>query len=91
MPLHVTDLSPEPLYLQISQQLRAQILIGELEAGMALPSIRGLAKEYNVSVITVQRAYEDLLREGLLSARQGKGFLSGRSHTARSATLPGSD
>ena len=74
MLLHLTDLSPEPLHVQISRQIRAQILAGDLERDADLPSIRGLAKEHKVSVITVQRAYDDLLREGLLHARRGKGF-----------------
>lgn len=74
MLLHLTDLSPEPLHEQISRQIRAKILAGDLEPGAALPSIRGQAKDQKVSVITVQRAYDDLLREGLLLSRRGKGF-----------------
>lgn len=74
MLLHLTDLSPEPLHEQISRQVRAQILAGQLPDGEPLPSIRALARQEKVSVITVQRAYDDLLREGLLVARRGKGF-----------------
>jgi GntR family transcriptional regulator len=74
MLLHLTDLSPEPLHEQISRQIRAQILSGQLEDGSPLLSIRALARQEKVSVITVQRAYDDLLREGLLVARRGKGF-----------------
>ena len=74
MLLHLTDLSPEPLHEQISRQIRAQILAGDLQPGAALPSIRAQARDQKVSVITVQRAYEDLLREGLLLSRRGKGF-----------------
>ncbi len=72
--LNLTDLSSEPLHQQISRQLRAKILAGDLLEGTSLPSIRGLAREQRVSVITVQRAYEDLEREGLILARRGKGF-----------------
>jgi GntR family transcriptional regulator len=72
--LHLSELSPEPLHGQISRQIRAQILAEELAGDEALPSIRGLAREQRVSVITVQRAYEDLEREGLIRSRPGKGF-----------------
>jgi GntR family transcriptional regulator len=74
MLLHLTDLSDEPLQMQISRQIRAKILAGELSAESTLPSIRMLAREYHVSVITVQRAYEHLLQEGLIHSRRGKGF-----------------
>ena len=72
--LNLTDLSDEPLHGQISRQIRARILAGGLADGEGLPSIRGLARESRVSVITVQRAYDDLEREGLIHARRGKGF-----------------
>ena len=72
--LNLTDLSDEPLHGQISRQIRARILAGGLADGEGLPSIRGLARDSRVSVITVQRAYEDLEREGLIHARRGKGF-----------------
>jgi GntR family transcriptional regulator len=72
--LHLSELSPEPLHAQISRQIRAQILAEELAGDDPLPSIRALAREQRVSVITVQRAYEDLEREGLIRSRPGKGF-----------------
>ncbi len=72
--LHLSELSPEPLHAQISRQIRAKVLARELSGDDALPSIRALAREQRVSVITVQRAYEDLEREGLLRSRPGKGF-----------------
>jgi GntR family transcriptional regulator len=72
--LHLSELSPEPLHAQITRQIRAQILAEELAGDDALPSIRALAREQRVSVITVQRAYEDLEREGLIRSRPGKGF-----------------
>jgi GntR family transcriptional regulator len=74
MILNLSDLSDEPLHAQISRQIRAKILTGDLDGGAALPSIRGLAKGQRVSVITVQRAYDDLEHEGLVQSRRGKGF-----------------
>jgi len=74
MLLSLTDLSSETLQSQIVRQLRARILTGELLAGSDLPSIRELARDQKVSVITVQRAYETLMREGLIHSRRGKGF-----------------
>ena len=74
MLLNLTDLSDEPLQSQIVRQVRAKILAGELSADTALPSIRALAREQKVSVITVQRAYEHLIRENLIHSRRGKGF-----------------
>jgi len=72
--LHLTDLSHEPLQAQIIRQIRAKILAGEISAGADLPSIRRFAREHHISVITVQRAYEGLEREGLIHSRRGKGF-----------------
>ncbi|MBN2414327.1 GntR family transcriptional regulator [bacterium] len=74
MLLHLSDLSSEPLQGQIVRQVRALILAGDLPAGTGLPSIRALAREQKVSVITVQRAYEALIQEGVIHARRGKGF-----------------
>ena len=74
MLLNLTDISNEPLQSQIVRQIRAKILAGELAATDSLPSIRVLAKENQVSVITVQRAYEILLRQDLIHSRRGKGF-----------------
>ncbi len=74
MILNLTDLSDEPLQSQIYRQIRAMILADEIDSGTMLPSIRGLAREQKVSVITVQRGYELLEREGLIISRRGKGF-----------------
>ncbi len=74
MILNLTDLSDESLQSQLVRQVRAKILAGELAADCDLPSIRSLAREQQVSVITVQRAYESLVREGLIHSRRGKGF-----------------
>ncbi|HIS01960.1 MAG TPA: GntR family transcriptional regulator [Candidatus Excrementavichristensenella intestinipullorum] len=62
-----------PIYEQISQQLKAQILSGALPPGSALPSIRALAKDLRISVITTKRAYDELEREGYLYTMPGKG------------------
>ena len=74
MLLNLSEYSDEPLQGQIARQLRAKVLAGDLPAGSALPSIRSLARNQRVSVITVQRAYETLAREGFIQARRGKGF-----------------
>jgi GntR family transcriptional regulator len=78
MLLNLSDQSTEPLHGQISRQIRARILTDRLEEGDGLPSIRALARQNRVSVITVKRAYEDLEQEGLVNARQGKGFFVAR-------------
>ena len=62
------------IYEQIVNQLKNAIVTGELQAGEALPSIRGLAGELNVSVITTNRASEELEKEGLIRSVSGKGF-----------------
>ncbi len=74
MILNLSDLSNEPLHGQISRQIRQEILSGALATGASLDSIRKLARANQVSVITVQRAYDDLEREGLIVSRRGKGF-----------------
>ena len=66
--------SSEPIYKQISAQLRDEILSGKLKGGDALPSIRGLAQDLKISVITTMKAYEELASEGLVTASQGKGY-----------------
>ena len=74
MLLNLTDLSNESLQGQIVRQIRAKILAGELDSNTDLPSIRKLASGQHISVITVQRAYETLERDGLIHSRRGKGF-----------------
>lgn len=66
--------SGEPIYQQISEQFKADILAGKLKQGEYLPSIRSLAKDLKISVITTMKAYEQLEAEGLVTAVQGKGF-----------------
>lgn len=66
--------SGEPIYQQIADQFRADILAGKFKQGEYLPSIRGLARDLKISVITTMKAYEQLEEEGLVTAVQGKGF-----------------
>lgn len=66
--------SSEPIYKQIANQYRDQILSGKLEPESYLPSIRELAQELKISVITTMKAYEILAEEGLVTAVQGKGY-----------------
>ena len=63
-----------PIYKQIAESLKSDILSGRLKQGEYLPSIRGLASELRISVITTMKAYEELQAEGLVTAVQGKGF-----------------
>ena len=63
-----------PIYQQIADSFRTDILAGKYQQGEFLPSIRGLAKDLKISVITTMKAYEQLAQEGLVTAAQGKGF-----------------
>ena len=63
-----------PIYQQIADSFRTYILAGKYKQGEFLPSIRGLAKDLKISVITTMKAYEQLAQEGLVTAAQGKGF-----------------
>lgn len=63
-----------PIYQQITESFRSDILEGKYAQGDYLPSIRGLAKELKISVITTMKAYEQLASEGLVTAVQGKGY-----------------
>ena len=69
----ITNSGETPIYQQIVDQIKAAILRGELQAEQPLPSIRVLAKELQISVITTKRAYEDLEKDGLIYAIPGKG------------------
>lgn len=69
----ISNNSGKPIYEQITQQVKAAIMKGELSPGDPLPSMRVLAKELRISVITTKRAYEDLEREGFLVSVVGKG------------------
>lgn len=63
-----------PIYQQIAEQFKADILAGKMRQGEYLPSIRGLAKDLRISVITTMKAYEELEQQGLITAVQGKGY-----------------
>ncbi len=65
--------SPDPLHKQVTDQIREAVAGGDVHPGDRLPSIREMAKELNISVITVKRSYMDLEREGLLVTRAGLG------------------
>lgn len=72
--MRILQNSGEPIYQQIAEQFKTDILAGKYKQGEYLPSIRGLAKELKISVITTMKAYEQLEAEGLVTAAQGKGF-----------------
>lgn len=73
MKIILSNSSPEPLYEQIIRQIKGNIIKGILEPGDPLPSIRALAKDLQISVITTKRAYEELEREGFIETIPGKG------------------
>ncbi len=73
MEIILSNSSNKPIYEQIVSQIKANIMNGTLKPGDSLPSIRGLAKSLHISVITSQRAYEDLVREGFIETVAGKG------------------
>lgn len=73
MKLIISSVSGEPIFEQIKTQIHSAVLSGELKAGEALPSLRKLAKELRISVLTVTRAYNELADEGVVQNIQGKG------------------
>jgi len=76
----VSNSSKEPIYEQIKRQIKESILRGELQEGELLPSIRQLAKDLHISVITTKRAYDDLEQEGFIVSVVGKGsFVAGQN------------
>ena len=78
MDIILTNAASQPIYDQIVSQVKAQILSGKLKEGDALPSLRALAKDLRISVITTKRAYEELEREGFIVSLTGKGsFVAG--------------
>lgn len=80
MNIIISNSSQEPIYEQIASQIKSNIIKGELEEGEMLPSIRGLAQELQISVITTKRAYEELEREGFIETVPGKGsFVSSQN------------
>lgn len=73
MQIIISNSSKEPIYEQITNQIKSYILAGELKEGTALPSIRNLAKDLQISVITTKRAYEELEKAGFIYSIVGKG------------------
>ncbi len=73
MNIKIRNASDDPIYLQIKNQVKAEILSGALEPGEKLPSIRFLAKELRISMITAKRAFDELEAEGFIHSVQGKG------------------
>ena len=77
----ISNSSGRPIYDQISEQIKEKILTGQLEEGEALPSMRLLAKELRISVITTKRAYEELERDGFIVTMTGKGSFVAEKNT----------
>ena len=73
MNIQINNSSDEPIYLQIKNQIKAQIISGDLKVGEQLPSIRFLAKEIRVSMLTAKRAFDELELDGFINSVQGKG------------------
>ncbi|MBG9980405.1 GntR family transcriptional regulator [Facklamia lactis] len=81
MNIQISNASSDPIYLQIKNQIKAAIISGDLKVEDKLPSIRFLAKELRVSVITTKRAYDELEHEGFLHSVQGKGSFVASQNT----------
>ena len=73
MEIILSSNSQKPIYEQITSQIKGMIMRGELKSGDPMPSMRGLAKDLHISVITAQHAYEDLQRDGFITTVAGKG------------------
>lgn len=80
MQLYIDNRSSQPIYDQICTQIKGQILCGALKADDPLPSIRGLAKDLRISVITTKRAYEELEREGFIYTVAARGSFVARKN-----------
>ncbi len=81
MDIIISNAGGTPIYEQIATQIKSQILSGALSAGDALPSIRTLARELRISVITTKRAYEELERDGFIETVAGKGSFVAAKNT----------
>ncbi len=80
MEIIISSNTSKPIYEQITSQIKAMIMSGELKTGDPIPSMRSLAKTIHVSVITVQKAYEDLARDGFIDTTVGRGsFVSAQN------------
>ena len=73
MNIQINNSSDDPIYLQIKNQIKTQIISGDLKVGEQLPSIRFLAKELRVSMLTAKRAFDELELDGFINSVQGKG------------------
>lgn len=80
MQIIISNNADKPIYEQITSQIKAMIMNGELQAGDTIPSVRALAKTLHVSVITVRKAYEELQRDGFIETAVGRGsFVSAQN------------
>ena len=76
----ISNNTSKPIYEQITSQIKQMIMIGELKPGESIPSMRSLAKSLHISVITVQRSYEDLQKDGFIETTVGRGsFVSAKN------------
>ncbi len=73
MEIIISNSTSKPIYEQITSQIKQMIMSGELKSGESIPSMRALAKSLHISVITVQRAYEDLQKDGFIETTVGRG------------------
>lgn len=80
MEIIISSNTSKPIYEQITSQIKSQIMSGDLQTGDPIPSMRSLAKSLHISVITVQKAYEDLQRDGFIETTVGRGsFVSAQN------------
>ena len=80
MEIIISSNTSKPIYEQITSQIKANVMSGELKTGDPIPSMRSLAKSLHISVITVQKAYEDLQRDGFIETTVGRGsFISAQN------------
>ena len=82
MDIIIANSANKPIYEQITSQIKEMIMGGKLQPGDAIPSMRALAKSVHVSVITVQKAYEDLQRDGFIDTTVGRGSFVSAQNTA---------
>ena len=80
MNIQINNSSDDPIYLQIKNQIKSQIISGDLQVGDKLPSIRFMAKELIISMITAKRAFDELEAEGFIDSVQGKGNFVARQN-----------
>ena len=83
----ISSNTSKPIYEQITSQIKAMIMSGELKTGDPIPSMRALAKSIHVSVITVQKAYEDLQRDGFIETTVGRGSFVSEEHLQEAADI----